>query len=141
MKTIPLSGKSGVGNRPETAPPGSLHPVVRHRSYDEACRDANASAAERENALLAEHVRAVREIEWLWSCCKIVYCPKDGRHPIEHDARLKKFSRELIEAQMPNGRGERPGPKDAHPAEGHQETQARRPALERPGSATRRNKV
>lgn len=79
--------------------------MVRHRSYDEACRDATATPAERENALLAEHVRAVRQIEWLWAACKIVYWPKDDRYPIEHNPHARKYSRDMIEAQMPNGKG------------------------------------
>jgi len=86
----------------ETARSGSLQRSVRHRSYDEACRDATASPADRENALLAEHFRAVREIEWLWATCKIVYWPRDDRYPIEHNPHARKYSRELIEAEMPN---------------------------------------
>lgn len=76
--------------------------MFRHRSYDEACRDATASPGERENALLTEHVSAVREIEWLWATCKIVYWPKNDRYPIEHNPPARKYSRELIEAEMPN---------------------------------------
>jgi len=78
--------------------------VVRHRSYDEACRDITAAPAERENALLTEHVRAVRQIEWLWAACKIVYWPKDGSYPIEHNPPARKYSRDTIEAQMPNAK-------------------------------------
>lgn len=80
----------------------TCHRTVRHRSYDEACRDATATPAERENALLAEHVRLTRQMEWLWAVCKIVYWPKDSRYLIEHNPTLKKYARELIEAEIPS---------------------------------------
>lgn len=79
-----------------------LQRVVRHRSYDEACHDKFATPAERENALLAQHVRVLRELEWLWAACKIVYWPNDNGYPIEHNPYAGKYSRDSIEAQMPN---------------------------------------
>lgn len=87
----------------------ALQPVVvRHRSYDEACRDATATPTERENALLAEHARAVRQIEWLWAACKIVFWSKDDlmSYPIEHNPHAQKYARDLIEAEMPNDQAE-----------------------------------
>lgn len=88
----------------ETQPPGSLERMVRHRSYDEACHDNTATPAERENALLAEHVRLLRQLEWLWAACKIVYWSKEDlmSYPIEHNPHAQKYARDLIEAEMPN---------------------------------------
>lgn len=71
------------------------------KTYTETCHDPNATHSERENALLAEHVKAVRELEWIWASCKVVYWPRDGGYPIEHNTRAKKYSRDQIEAQMP----------------------------------------
>lgn len=87
-----------------TGSPLSRQRIVRHRSYDEACRDATATPAERENTLLAEHARVVRQIEWLWAACKIVYWDKEDlmSYPIEHNPYAQKYARDRIEAKMPN---------------------------------------
>ena len=45
---------------------------------------------------------ASAQLEWLWANCKVVYWPKDDRYPIEHNPHAKKYSRDMIEAEMPN---------------------------------------
>lgn len=48
-------------------------------------------------------IRSMRDqLEWLWANCKIVYWPKDDRYPIEHNPHARKYSRDTIEAEMPN---------------------------------------
>lgn len=49
-----------------------------------------------------EKIEASEQLEWLWANCKIVYWPKDDRYPIEHNPHSKKYSRDMIEAEMPN---------------------------------------
>lgn len=47
---------------------------------------------------------ASAQLEWLWANCKIVYWDKHDliRYPIEHNPHAQKYSRDLIEAEMPN---------------------------------------
>ena len=42
------------------------------------------------------------QLEWLWANCKIVYWKGDDSHPIEHSPHARKYSRDLIEAEMPD---------------------------------------
>ena len=49
-------------------------------------------------------------VEWLWANCKIVYWPNDDSYPIEHNPHAKKYSRDMIEAEMPNDQAHLPGP-------------------------------
>ncbi len=43
---------------------------------------------------------ARKELEWLYSHCKIVCWPKDGSYPIEHNLAVQKDSRELLLAEF-----------------------------------------
>ncbi len=57
---------------------------------------------ERPPALAGARGSASAQLEWLWANCKVVYWPKDDRYPIEHNPHAKKYSRDMIEAEMPN---------------------------------------
>jgi hypothetical protein len=50
---------------------------------------------------------ASAQLEWLWANCKVVYWPKDDRYPIEHNPHAKKYSRDMIEAEMPTDQAQR----------------------------------
>lgn len=42
------------------------------------------------------------QLEWLWANCRIIYWPKDGSYPIEHNPNALKYGRDIIEHQMSN---------------------------------------
>lgn len=49
---------------------------------------------------------ASTQLEWLWANCKIVYWPPDDRYCIEHNARVGKIGREMIEKEMLNAQSD-----------------------------------
>lgn len=46
-----------------------------------------------------EKQKLMRELDWLYTQCNITFYPKDGRYPIEHNARANKLCKPLLDIE------------------------------------------